>query len=144
MPLCNLSQRALRTRPGGHSCPDAQRRSVTDLRREVGSFQGYNDGKFFREEITSDENPRSREAHGVGAGELEAQRSLNPGHADAALSAIRRDRFCQDVQGAQICVKEMTGGLSQHVDRAPVWLAGSQHGTESARTPRAGSIIIPS
>lgn len=118
------------------NCPNTQMRSVTDLRGESGSFQGYNDGKFFREEIASDENPRSREAHGVGAGELESQRSLNPCHADAALSAIRRDRLCQDVQGAQICVKEMTGGLCQDVYRAPVWLARSQHGTESSQEPQ--------
>lgn len=38
-------------------CPNTQMRSVTDLRGERGSFQGYNDGKFFREEVTSDENP---------------------------------------------------------------------------------------
>lgn len=111
-------------------------RSATDLRGETGSFQGDDDGKFFREEIASDENPRGREAHGVGAGELEAQRSLDPCHADAALSAIRRDRLSQDVQGAQICAKEMTGGLCQNVSRVPMWLARSQHGTESSPEPQ--------
>lgn len=116
--------------------PNTQMRSVTDLRGERGSFQGYNDGKFFREEVTSDENPRSGEAHGVGAGELESQRSLNPCHADAALSAIRRDRLCQDVQGAQICVKEITGRLCQDVYRAPVCLARSQMVKNPSKDPK--------
>lgn len=91
------------TEDGGRS--NAKMRRVTDLRGETGRFQGYNDGKFFREEVTPDENPRRREAHGVEGGgrELEPQRPLNPCHADSALSAIRGYRLCQDVQGAQIC-----------------------------------------
>lgn len=72
----------------------------------------------------------------MGAGELESQRPLNPCHADAALSAIRRDRLCQDVQGAQICVKEITGGLCQDVYRAAVWLAGSQMVQNPRKDPK--------
>lgn len=40
---------------------------------------------------------------------------MNPRHADSARGAIWRDRLCQDVQGAQVCVKETTGGLRQDV-----------------------------
>lgn len=42
--------------------------SVTDLRRETGNVQGHDNGKFFREEVTSGEDPRGREAQGVGGG----------------------------------------------------------------------------
>lgn len=110
---CPLHALALRTL----GRPDTKTESVTDLWGKTGRFQGYDDGKFFRKQVASDENPGRREADGVGSGgrELEPQCTLNPRHADSARGAIWRDRLCQDVQGAQVCVKETTGGLRQDV-----------------------------
>lgn len=88
-------------------------KSVTDLRGKTGNFQGYDDGKLFREEVAPEENPRGREADGVGGGgrELESSHAVGLGHPDSARGAIRRDGLCQDVQGAQVCVGETTGRL---------------------------------
>lgn len=97
--------------------------SVTDLRRETGNVQGHDNGKFFREEVTSGEDPRGREAQGVGGGgrELESSCTLDPRHPDARRHAIGRDRFCQDVQGPQVCDRDTTGGLGQ--DDRGAWRA---------------------
>lgn len=117
---CPLHALALRTL----GRPDTKTRSVTDLRGKTGRFQGYDNGKFFRKQVASDENPGRREADGVGGSgrELEPQCTLNPRHADSARSAIGRDRLCQDVQGAQVCQgnhRRVTPGRDGGRDRAP-------------------------
>lgn len=115
---------------GASGAPD-RRKTATDLGWKVGDFQGYDDGELFGQEVTSGENPGGREAHGAGAGsrELEAPCALGLHGLDSSRGTIRRDHLCQDVQGTQICVKGITGGLggvplpgdwdSQHL-----WAAG--------------------
>ena len=102
----------------GHSTGRAG--GVTDLSGEAGDFQGHNDGKFLWEEVTSEENPRGREAQGTGRGgwELESSCTLDLHHPDPDCRAIGRDRLCQHIQGPQVCVKEIIGGLQG----ARVWL----------------------
>lgn len=73
---------------------------------------------------------------GAGGRELESSHTLNPSHPDSACSAVRRDCLCQDVQGAQVCVKEITGGLRQVCYGAPgsgrFW---SRHVTAASQSP---------
>lgn len=94
--------------------------SATDLGWKMGNSQGYNDGKFFREEVTLGENPGCREAHDVGGGcrELESPCTVNLNYPDPACGAIRRDHLRQDVQGAQVCGKEITGRLGQDTPKS--------------------------
>lgn len=86
----------------------------------MGNSQGYNDGKFFREEVTLGENPGCGEAHDVGGGcrELQSPCTVNLNYPDPACGAIRRDHLCQDVQGAQVCGKEITGRLGQDTPKS--------------------------
>lgn len=71
---------------------------------------------------------------GGGGRELESSHAVGLGHPDSARSAIRRDGLCQDVQGAQVCVGETTGGLDAPREcplcrrgSAPLGLQGPPH-----------------
>lgn len=89
---------------GGAASPSPEP-ECTDLGRKAGGLQGHDDGEFLGEEVTSEEDPRRREAPGAGWGgrELEAPGALGLHRPDSARGAIRREHLCQDVQRPQVC-----------------------------------------